>query len=99
MGSFIRGHMWYDDGTYYNWEAGANRNNAYYNHGDEHTRLNRTEGYEVLYFINHLADNYCKQANLATYQKIERMLRYDVPTNLKAHKKIALWITENWHNN
>jgi len=97
MGSFKRQYMWYDDGEYYNWNACANRNNPYYITGADNSQLNRTEGYEVLYFINHVGDIYCQQTNLAVYQKMEKMLRYQVPTTLKTHKKIADWITNNWH--
>jgi hypothetical protein len=36
--------------------------------------------------------------NTATYNKIEKMIRYDVPSTSRTHKKVADWILENWKN-
>jgi len=88
--------MLYDNGTYYKWTARADHDNPYYTKGTDHSELNRTEGYEVLYFINHLGEKRWKNPNLATYQKIERIIRYSVPSNIRTHKKIEDWIILNW---
>lgn len=95
--SYLKTQMLYDDGKYYKWEAKADHDNPYYTKGTDWSELNRTEGYEILYFINHFADKHVTGTpTLATYQTIEKMIRYDVPHNERTHKKIADWIINNW---
>lgn len=90
--------MLYNDGKYYKWTAKADHDNPYYTKGTDHSELNRTEGYEVLYFINHIGTKHWRsEPNESTYQKIERMIRYSVPGNIRTHKKVADWIIENWN--
>ncbi len=95
--SYLKSQMLYDDGKYYKWEAKADHDNPYYIKGTDWSELNRTEGYEVLYFINHIgAKHWSTTPSVATYQKMEKMIRYDVPSNERTHKKIADWIITNW---
>ncbi|GAC1302671.1 MAG: hypothetical protein NVSMB24_07600 [Mucilaginibacter sp.] len=95
--SYEKSQMLYDDGKYYKWQAAADHDNPYYKAGTDWSELNRTEGYEVLYFINHIgAKHWADPPSLATYQKIEKMIRYDVPHSERTHKKIAEWIVANW---
>jgi len=95
--SFTRSEMLYNDGTYYKWTAKADHDNPYYTKGTDYSELNRTEGYEVLYFINHIGKVHFKSTpTTATYQKIEKMIRYSVPSNIRTHKKVAEWIIDNW---
>lgn len=97
--SFTKAQMLYDDGIYYKWNARADHDNPYYRHGSDYTELNRTEGYEVLYFINHIVDKrWSPPVNTITYQKIERMIRYVVPHDIRSHLKIENWIVNNWNN-
>jgi hypothetical protein len=94
---YLKSQMLYDDGNYYKWKAGDDKDNPYYKGGTDRAELNRTEGYEVLYFINHFGENYFKEAvALKTYQKIEKMIRYDVPSNIRKREKIKDWIIANW---
>lgn len=96
---YNKADMLYDNGSYYKWSARADHDNPYYTRGQDYTQLNRTEGYEVLYFINHLGEKHWpanSRPNLATYQKIERMIRYSVPGDIRTHAKIAEWIVSNW---
>ena len=96
---YTRSQMLYDDGIYYKWSARADHDNPYYTGGTDYSELNRTEGYEVLYFINHLGDKFWPgRANLPVYQKIEKMIRYSVPSNIRTHKQIADWMISNWKN-
>src|ERR1700748_3861655 len=95
--SFARSEMLYDDGKYYKWTAKADHDNPYYTKGTDHSELNRTEGYEVLYFINHMGKvNFKSTPATATYQKIEKMIRDSVPSSIRTHKKVADWIIDNW---
>ena len=88
--------MLYDDGHYYKWTARADHDNPKYTGGTDRAELNRTEGYEVLPFINHLGIMINSRATTVIYQKIEQMLRYDVPHNIRTHVKIREWIIANW---
>src|SRR4051812_40440429 len=95
--TFTKGDMLYDDGSYYKWKAKADHDNPYYTKGTDHSELNRTEGYEVLYFINHMGKkHWSSEPSTPAYQKIERMIRYSVPHNIRTHAKVADWIVNNW---
>ena len=96
--SFTKTEMLYDDGKHYKWQAKADHDNPYYTKGTDYSELNRTEGYEVLYFINHIGTKRWTNPNKATYQRIERMIRYEVPESIKNHKKVEDWIIDNWSN-
>ncbi|MDQ2178856.1 hypothetical protein [Marinifilum sp. D714] len=61
----------------------------------DNTLLNRKEGYEVLYFINKFADIYSLK-NKSSANKIEKMIREDVPTSIRSQDKIKDWIKNNW---
>jgi hypothetical protein len=61
------------------------------------TLLNRKEGYEILYFINKLAEIH-KLKEKSSGKKIEKMIREKVPTNLRSQSKIKEWIEKNWNN-
>jgi hypothetical protein len=91
-----RSDMLYNDG-YYKWSARADHDNPYYKKGVEHSEINKTEGYEVLYFLNHLGE---KRLNftptIETYHKMERILRYHVPPR-STHKKADDFIIDNWN--
>ena len=96
--------MLYKHEGYYKWTAKADHDNPYYKTGKDHSELNKTEGYEVLYFINHYADsrtwtntltNKQEPPSLHTYQKIERLIRQAPPRS--THKKVAEFITSNWN--
>lgn len=59
------------------------------------TLLSRKEGYEVLYFINAFCEIHeLKQKGSAT--KVERMIREEVPSNIRSQEKIKSWIESNW---
>lgn len=59
------------------------------------TLLNRSEGYEVLYFINAFAEIH-DFINKKTGKKIETMLQEHVPGNIRSQENIKNWITINW---
>lgn len=58
------------------------------------TLLNRHEGYEVLYFINKIAEIH-GFAQKTSGLKIERMLK-SVPSNLRSQSNVKDWIEQNW---
>jgi hypothetical protein len=89
---FIRSQMQYDDG-YYRWTEQSNSQRRV---GTNAAELNRTEGYEVLDFINHISEKFWRSPDISTFHKIEKMIRHDVPPNMRAHEKISDWIVYNW---
>ncbi|KFF21775.1 hypothetical protein [Chryseobacterium sp. JM1] len=60
------------------------------------TLLNRKEGYEILYFINKLSDIWSLK-NKSSATKIERMIRFEVPSNIHSQLTIRIWIHDNWN--
>lgn len=87
--------MIYDD---YKWNAAADKDNPYYRNGSDHTLLNRTEGYEVLYFINHLSEKlWTTTASTYRYNQLEKLIRIH-PTNIRSHLNVETWIIANWSN-
>lgn len=92
--SFTAADLLYKD---YKWNAKADHDNPKVITGKEHTSLNRTEGYEMLYFIRSLA----KTWNWTTFpkssgQNLERIIRTEVPKNIETHHEIMNWISEHY---
>ena len=95
--TYTRAQMLYNEGEYYKWETPGDHNNPAYKKSTDRTELNRTEGEEVLYFINDIGETRWKNVpTLPTYQKIEKMIRHSVPSNIRTHKKMEDWIIDNW---
>lgn len=95
--AYTKSQMLYDDGRYYKWKASEDADNPYYRGGSDRAQLNREEGYEVLYFINHIvAKHWPLNVSLATYHKVERMIRYSVPSGIRKRESVADWIVKNW---
>lgn len=97
--SYKKTEMLYDDGIYYNWKAIKQQYDPPAKGEIDQLKLNRTEGYEVLYFINCFGQKHFTSSNppdLSSYQKIEKMIRYVVPSKIQFHDKITDWIAENW---
>jgi hypothetical protein len=61
------------------------------------TLLNRNEGYEVLAFLNRLAQA-SKWANKAPALKAERMIKNHLPGNIRSHANVWQWLIDNWPN-
>jgi hypothetical protein len=59
--------------------------------------LSRSEGYEILYFINKFCEVHQLNA-LSSAEKIERMLRDSIPRSRKSQKTIQKWIVNNWRD-
>jgi len=92
---FTRADMFYND---YRWNARSEGDDPRVTGEPDSTLLDRNEGYEVLYFVNRVAErNYSTSLNKATYQKIERIIRSS-PTNIRSQAGIRDWILQNWNN-
>jgi hypothetical protein len=96
--AYTRSELLYRVDNYYKWTTPSDRENTYYISGADDTELDRTEGYEILYFINHLIKKYwpTHPPTIRACIKMERMIRYEVPATIISHKKIESWILMNW---
>lgn len=71
--------------------------NPFIRGGLERVELNRSELYEVKYFINEmLKEIEWTQGNKPIAQKIERMIRDVVPSEIQNRGEIRKWILNNW---
>lgn len=96
--SYQRSQMLYDNGSYYKWSAAADKDDPLHIQGNDYREMDKTQGYEVLPFINRLVDSTPGfLPTLTTYHKIEKMIRYDIPPNVRSHADKRAWIIDNWH--
>ena len=94
MALYLKSDMVYHD---YSWTTYSNDNPKITGEPDN-TLLNRKEGYEVLYFINKYADLHNYKL-ITTGEKIERMIREKVPSNIHSQKDVKKWIEDHWSSN
>ncbi len=82
----------------YKWSARADHDNPKVIGDTDHAELNRTEGYEMLYFINSLARawGWGNDVQLTSYQHLEDIIKTKVPTNTRTHSGIKNWIEQNY---
>lgn len=91
MGLITKSDLYYDD---YSWTV-INGDNPKVTGTPDSTLLNRMEGYEILYFVNKFCELYeLKQKASAT--KVERMIREEVPGDIRSQRNIKDWIVQNW---
>jgi len=63
----------------------------------EHTELNRTEGFEMLHYINSLAKTWGWHTdNLSSFRHLERIIRHEVPENIREYADILNWLQNNY---
>lgn len=93
--TYTREQMVYKD---YKWTAVADHEDPNFIFKQEASMLNRSEGYEMLYFINALAKKWeWKNISVVSYNNLERIIRNQVPSNIRTHVGIKRWIELN-HN-
>jgi hypothetical protein len=91
---YTKSQMVYSD---YKWSAREDHDNPKIIGGTDHAELNRTEGYEMLYFINSIAKTWdWNAAQLSSYQNLEKIIRTTVPSNIRTHSGIMNWISSNY---
>lgn len=92
--TFKRSDLLYKD---YKWEAVADYDNPKVIGGNDHKQLNRTEGYEMLYFIKSLALTWgWKGQPNNVGQRLESIIREKVPSFIRTHSGIRDWISQNY---
>lgn len=80
----------------YSWTV-YNDDNPKVTGNPDDTLLNRMEGYEILYFINKFCEMYSLKQK-ASANKVERLIRNEVPAEIRSQNMIAEWIVANWKN-
>ena len=93
--TYTKDQMVYTD---YKWTARADYDNPRIIAGTDRAELNRMEGYEMLYFINSLAKSWEWNGPLHSYQHLEKIIRTEVPSNIRTHGEIKTWIGNNYPN-
>ncbi len=91
MGLISKTDLYYSD---YSWTV-INGDNPKVTGEPDSTLLNRKEGYEILYFIN----KFCEMHDLkqkASATKVEKMIRNEVPSDIRSQKNIGDWLVKNW---
>lgn len=91
MGVISKSDLFYTD---YSWTAVAGDDPKVTGKPDS-TFLNRNEGYEVLYFINKFMEMYDLK-NKSTATKIEKMIRNELPGDIRSQENVKKWVAMNW---
>lgn len=92
--AYKKSDMVYKD---YKWTAGADNDNPNITGKPDSTMLNRSEGYEMLYYINRLAYLWgWSKDNIPPMQRLEKIIREMVPSNIRTHGGIRQWIQNNY---
>jgi hypothetical protein len=81
----------------YTWKASEDFDDPNFRKYQEHSELNRSEGYEVLWFCNWLGKkwNWPDNGFVSGCQKIEKAIHLKVPTTIRTHAGIRQWIENN----
>ena len=91
---YKKSDMVYQD---YKWTAKADHDNPMFIEAQERSELNRSEGYEMLHFINSLITTWnWKEPYLQAAHNLEKVIREEVPSNIRTRLKIKQWITEKY---
>lgn len=61
------------------------------------TLLNRGEGYEVLAFINRFSVTN-KFQHKKSGLKVERLIKENLPSNMRSHAHVRQWLVANWES-
>jgi len=57
--------------------------------------LNRSESYEMLYFVNKFANDY-GSGKSGVALKAERLIKLHLPSDKRSHANVTDWLRENW---
>jgi hypothetical protein len=78
----------------YSWTASAGDNPKIAGTPDN-ALFNRHEGYEVLHLINRIMSDR-SLITVDSGQKMEKMIREDLPSNVRGRVHVTDWINDNW---
>jgi hypothetical protein len=92
--AYIKSDMVFFD---YNWSENENNNASKLVAGKEPEQLNRTNGFEMLNYINSLAKIWgWKTDNSSSFRHLERIIRKELPADIITHTEILEWIEKNY---
>lgn len=81
----------------YSWETKADYENPVIITESDTRRLNRKEGYEMLYFIRSLAKTWAWQPPLTrSCRRLEKILKTEVPEKIVLYVEIKMWLEEHY---
>ena len=94
--AYIKNDMVFFD---YNWNE-KRRNNEVKSIGvNEQAELDRSEGFEMLDYINSLAKTWGWETdNMSSFRQLERIIRKEVPEDIQTHADILTWLQDNYTN-
>ena len=83
----------------YTWDE-KRRNNEVKSIGvNEQAELDRSEGFEMLNYINSLAKTWGWETdNMSSFRQLERIIRKEVPEDIQTHADILTWLQDNYTN-
>lgn len=91
---FSKENMAYSD---YGWTSKAEVDNPQVIEVNDRSKLHRTEGYEMIYYIRSLAKSWdWKEDAIRACQKLEKTIREKVPSNIQTYGEIKSWIEANF---
>jgi hypothetical protein len=91
---YSKADLYYND---YVWTTRYNKDDPRVTGEPDSTLLARREGWEMLYFLNKCAEKWgWKSKDVATIQKVEKLIRNYVPSSTRSQKGIKEWLEANW---
>ncbi|ABQ03950.1 hypothetical protein [Flavobacterium johnsoniae] len=80
----------------YSWAADGG-DNPHYKGDLDKEKVDKTEGYEVVYFCNDFLVTYDKELTKENFQKIERLLREELFRKIEKRSELNKSIYEYWN--
>ena len=91
---YKKSEMVYDD---YTWTNTFDNDDPAYIQAQDNSELNKTEGYEVLNFINSIHKGWgWPEHKHSYYKKMERMIRLHMPSDIRTRIEIRDWLAQEW---
>lgn len=95
MAYLNRSNMLFQD---YVWKASDEHDNPRLRWAPDNTLLSRKEGYEVLAFINHLAEEENWHPGYSHMgEQAERLIRA-MPSEIRSREEAYKWVKTHWHS-
>ncbi|WDF57563.1 hypothetical protein PQ462_12635 [Flavobacterium sp. KACC 22758] len=90
---FTRNDLFYT----YSWAADGGDNPHYKKYLDR-IKVDKTEGYEVLYFCNDFLRDHDKSMTKSDFQRVERILKSEELRNIVYRTDLNYEVNRRWHN-
>ena len=90
--SYQKQNMVYND---YDWSTKYGKNDPKIKGEPDETVFCRTEGQEMLYFINRCARKWGWSHDILAMQRLEKIIRETVPATIHSQIEVYKWIQEN----